>query len=573
MSGENTRDLQHLSFPPSFFEDEVREGFFVRGMMKRFWAAQLTVLAEIDRICKTLDIEWFIACGTLLGAVRHGGYVPWDDDMDIMMFRHDLKRFLAMAPAMLPPGFLLNNVETDPAYLNVIPRVQNSAYIDTGKEHLSTFSGCPYTAGVDIFALDGVYEDADRETDRRRRLRDVCMASAYVAGGAEKTDTCRELLDTIERDGHCLQDRKKNLQAQLLRLQNEISGEVSSCETKNIAVFFNAENIREYPSYYFDSCVMLAFEGIYLPAPMAYNAVLQGNFGDYLRPVKGGGAHDYPVWGKQEKMLCDETGKNPFRYTMTAGDMETAQERPMRRIARWTLLLKEAQEKIRQCLEQDDVSGAKMLAEKLRLLSDRLERALAGRGEIVFLVFRASCWSVMSALYEEMIPFAERDVIVIPVPWYEKRADGTKATRHDESALLPRDLPLIMPEEYDITQRMPAAVVTVFPYDGTNYDIDIDEVWYSGNLRIFTDKLIYLPCHEIKGPGKEDTALRTMLRALVEQPAVAYADAVLLPDEDMKLFYLETLTEIMGKNSQNIWRNKLKTVAELSEVLTNNGNV
>lgn len=60
---------------PSFkyFEDEVREGFFVSSMMKRYWAAQLKVLSEVDRVCRKHGIRWFGDCGTLLGAVRHGG--------------------------------------------------------------------------------------------------------------------------------------------------------------------------------------------------------------------------------------------------------------------------------------------------------------------------------------------------------------------------------------------------------------------------------------------------------------------------------------------------------------------
>ena len=71
--------------PPDigFFEAEEREGFFVSSMMKRYWAAQLKVLSDVARVCKKHNIRWFADCGTLLGAVRHGGYIPWDDDLDI----------------------------------------------------------------------------------------------------------------------------------------------------------------------------------------------------------------------------------------------------------------------------------------------------------------------------------------------------------------------------------------------------------------------------------------------------------------------------------------------------------
>ena len=94
-----------MEFPDSFFEDEVREGFFVPAMMKRTWAAQLEVLNEIGQMCKRLGISCYADWGTVLGAVRHGGMIPWDDDIDICMKRKDYERFLEIAPKELPTGF------------------------------------------------------------------------------------------------------------------------------------------------------------------------------------------------------------------------------------------------------------------------------------------------------------------------------------------------------------------------------------------------------------------------------------------------------------------------------------
>lgn len=63
--------------------------------------ALLTLLAEFDRVCKELEIPYILFAGTLLGAVRHGGFIPWDDDLDVMMMRKDYERFLKEAPAKL----------------------------------------------------------------------------------------------------------------------------------------------------------------------------------------------------------------------------------------------------------------------------------------------------------------------------------------------------------------------------------------------------------------------------------------------------------------------------------------
>ena len=77
-----------MQWEKDFFYDEVRDGFYIPGMMKRAWGAELSVLKEIDKICRKHRIPYFLGSGTLLGAVREGGqFIPWDDDVDIEMFR------------------------------------------------------------------------------------------------------------------------------------------------------------------------------------------------------------------------------------------------------------------------------------------------------------------------------------------------------------------------------------------------------------------------------------------------------------------------------------------------------
>ena len=83
-----------MKFTDVYFEDEVRDGFYVSSMMKKAWAAQLEVLYEVQQMCERHHIEFFAEWGTLLGAVRHGGMIPWDDDLDICMLSKEYNRFL-----------------------------------------------------------------------------------------------------------------------------------------------------------------------------------------------------------------------------------------------------------------------------------------------------------------------------------------------------------------------------------------------------------------------------------------------------------------------------------------------
>ena len=73
--------------------------------LQRLQAVDLEIAAAVDKICRENDIDYFIDGGTLLGAVRHGGFIPWDDDIDIGMPKDDFDRFCEIAPALLPKGY------------------------------------------------------------------------------------------------------------------------------------------------------------------------------------------------------------------------------------------------------------------------------------------------------------------------------------------------------------------------------------------------------------------------------------------------------------------------------------
>lgn len=86
-----------LKFDNDFFNTEVREGFEISSMMKRAWAAQMEVFQVVSDICNRNGIRYFADFGTLLGAVRHKGMIPWDDDIDISLMRDEADYVSSMA--------------------------------------------------------------------------------------------------------------------------------------------------------------------------------------------------------------------------------------------------------------------------------------------------------------------------------------------------------------------------------------------------------------------------------------------------------------------------------------------
>ncbi|MBR0164426.1 MAG: LicD family protein [Lachnospiraceae bacterium] len=546
-------------FPPSFFEDEVRDGFFVSSMMKHYWAAQLAVLAEIDRVCQKHDIPWYIDGGTLLGAVRHKGFIPWDDDVDIVMFRHDLQHFLSVAPAELPTGYVVCDIRTDLSYDNTHARVLNNTVLDTTPARMERYFGCPYTVGIDVFALDGVYPDAEAETERRLRLADLYVAAGFVKGYSEDTKECKALIEKIEKENDMRFDPSLPLFNQLLRMQAMLFSEVPDEGSDAVCEFFGMTDMLIYDPDWFGTPEQVSFEGMLLPAPCSPDRILTTVYGaDYMSPVRGGAGHDYPSFSRQEELLKDEIGCNPYRYTLTAQDVFSKRSSaPQAEIAHLTEVLRQSRRTMEHCLAASDTENAAKLASGVQTLADRLDLLLTGQKDIVFMIPRASWWQALAPLYERALALPDMRVLVIPVPWYEKHADGSNGSRHDERGLLPADLPLTMPEDYDIASYRPHIIITCFPYDTAHREITIDPSCCTYHLRNFTDRLIYVPCHQLKAPAAEDKISRIALRTLIEQPAVVFSDEVVVDSIGMRRLYVDTLTELAGEDTRALWEEKI----------------
>lgn len=137
-----------MEFPKSYFEDEVRDGFYVPSMMKRAWAAQIAVLEDIEKICRKHNIHYQADYGTLIGAIRHGGFIPWDDDMDISMLRKDYDKFNQVALDELPEGYGILNFENsqDGSHDSYLTRLFNGRRVRIDRDFLNKFHGFPFVA-------------------------------------------------------------------------------------------------------------------------------------------------------------------------------------------------------------------------------------------------------------------------------------------------------------------------------------------------------------------------------------------------------------------------------------------
>lgn len=299
---------QGIYFEEDYFKEEWREGFFIESKMKHAWAAQIEVILEIDRICKKHSIQYFATRGTLLGAIRHKGFIPWDDDVDIAMKRKDYQKFIEVAPKELPPEWVLGNVNLKTEWDQPFSRVMNSSKMDFTKEHLKRFHGCPYIVGVDIFPFDNLPED-EAEAEMVYSLMKI-LYGTIMDLKQKRTAEAEKNLKEIENLMKVKIDSGGNVVNQLFRLIDRLSclyGEEESSRLVQWHVGACFNNKRDYDKAWYEKSVPVAFENITLPAPVGYAEALCRMFGDnYMTPDPTWGGHDYPFYKKQDELWAAE---------------------------------------------------------------------------------------------------------------------------------------------------------------------------------------------------------------------------------------------------------------------------
>lgn len=102
-----------LSLPDEFFKEEYRSGYLVTTNTKKIWAVMLDLIWQVMKVCEKHDIKWFIDGGSLLGTIRHGGFIPWDDDVDIAMPREEYEKFIKYASEELPEPYFVSDFKSE----------------------------------------------------------------------------------------------------------------------------------------------------------------------------------------------------------------------------------------------------------------------------------------------------------------------------------------------------------------------------------------------------------------------------------------------------------------------------
>ncbi|MGN0161825.1 MAG: phosphorylcholine transferase LicD [Lachnospiraceae bacterium] len=295
-----------IQLEEDFLKEEERCGFTVSEMMKRVWAVELEVLSEIDRICRSYDLTYTAYWGTLLGAVRHKGFIPWDDDIDIAMKRSDYQMLMKVLSDELPEGYYNSSSYADVSHNQPLSSVMNTKTIITDIKKRERFYGCPYICGIDIFPLDYVPRNHEL-AEAQRNLYTIVYSAAIGFNEFKAKGEAEYYLQKVEELSNVTIIRNGNERNQLWLLLDQIAGMFGEEESDLLTYF--PTNICYRPEYYmkkewYESTIMLPFENIRIPVPVGYDESLRCYYGDYMIPsYDAGRAHNYPFYKKQEEYI------------------------------------------------------------------------------------------------------------------------------------------------------------------------------------------------------------------------------------------------------------------------------
>lgn len=242
--------------------------------LRKLQLVQLEILKKIDAICVENNIQYSLYAGTLLGAVRHGGFIPWDDDLDICMPRVEYNHFLDVWSRIQPKGYILqakeNTPSCSPSFIKI--RKDHTTFWQSGekpgKYHMGIF--------VDIFPIDRIPNGPiERIVFYWRWMKYQLYTREYIP---EKSNVIVRLVSAMMLRFTSHEERmryRERLICKLTHFNNDTRLKMVGIETM--------ESLHvQYPSNMFDRYTKIKFEDAEFMCVENWNLCLQYEYGDYM---------------------------------------------------------------------------------------------------------------------------------------------------------------------------------------------------------------------------------------------------------------------------------------------------
>lgn len=272
----------NIEYPENFLEEETRNDHTITKEVKYQWLVLIDLLEKFKSVCTKYNLTWYADGGTLLGAIRHKGFIPWDDDIDIIMPRKDYDKYCEVADKECTGTTYFNaNIYNDPLFRKTFSRLRNTSttFVSTSTDANYNFCQAVF---IDIFPVDNFPDD---NTNQRIILHTVYtyknVFSAYRTPYAGKPkESGKTYFAAIK---------------QTLDQYNKLVTTLNTIDCKK-GITYSTSSIKKQfiktNAYYKDGAVVVPFEFTTINVPVHYEDCLVEQFGkNWATPIKAKSNH------------------------------------------------------------------------------------------------------------------------------------------------------------------------------------------------------------------------------------------------------------------------------------------
>ncbi len=275
-----------IDLPEQFLDQEVRNEYTVTKERKEIWAVELDLLSQLQRVLDKYNLKYFAYAGTALGAIRHNGFIPWDDDIDLIMNREDFTKLCKVAKKEFKHPYFFQTEETDFGCVTGLAKLRNSNTTMILQSHKSrTFS---FNQGmfIDIFVYDNIPND--------QKEREIFFDKVEVLKA--KSLKFRNTFHCDKAELNTPKGRIKNLCEKTIKFfhiknpyykkLSNLCQKYNSQQTEYVADLFSFTKVLITKKAWYNESVSQFFEFLSIPVTAEYEEYLSEHYGNNWRTPK-----------------------------------------------------------------------------------------------------------------------------------------------------------------------------------------------------------------------------------------------------------------------------------------------
>lgn len=242
-------------------------------LLKKMQSSELDILKQFINVCNKLDINYFLIGGTLIGAVRHKGFIPWDDDIDVCMLRKDYDIFLKEGQKYLDDNYFLQTYETDKNYPNCYAKIRNSKTTFLEKSVSNIYMN--HGVFIDIFPLDNYY----KYNKLKAKLIQYAIYGLYGDFYKNSNSFFKRVVANI---AEIMYGRKSKII--LCKKLEAIYTKANNSKCDKVSNYSGAWGVQKETHFLedFSDYKFLDFEDIKAKVPVGYDRCLRDTYGEYM---------------------------------------------------------------------------------------------------------------------------------------------------------------------------------------------------------------------------------------------------------------------------------------------------